>query len=80
MVKKRWQLQSSRTVKYCFFFFQYYEETLPRSSPSSTRGPYTNMSRLGIIPRVTGVAGAHSSKELFEQIVLLLFKFSTYVQ
>jgi hypothetical protein len=38
------------------------------------------MSRLGIIPRVACVAGVHSSKELFEQLVILLFKISTYVQ
>ncbi len=39
--------------------------------------PETNMSRPGIEPRTACVTGEHSSKELFEQLMPLLFVTST---
>ncbi len=51
---------------YYFSFHFYYEETWPRSSPS-----------LYFSTQVACVTGEHSSKELFEQLILLPFVTST---
>ncbi len=44
-------------------------DTWPRSSPSITWGPETDMSWPGNKPGPSAVGGEHSSKELFEQRV-----------
>jgi hypothetical protein len=48
-------------------------ETWLRSSPSSTRAPQDKHVSIGNQTRASCVIGDHSSKELFEQLMLLLF-------
>ncbi len=51
----------------------HYGETSPRSSPYSTRATQTEMSPLGFESTTSCTAYEHSSKELLQQLMLLIF-------
>ncbi len=57
----------------------YYGETWPRSSSYSIRAPEADLYWPGFEPTTSCTAGEHSSKELLQQLMLLIFGSSTWL-
>ncbi len=57
----------------------HYGETWPRSSTYSTRAPEADLTWPGLEPTTPCTAGEHSSKELLQQLMLLIFGSSTWL-
>ncbi len=57
----------------------HYGETWPRSSTYSTRAPKADLTWPWFEPTTSCTAGEHSSKELLQQLMLLIFGSSTWL-